>query len=207
MHHTKKRAFALAGGILASGLLLGSVAVAAPSAEMLSNTCAGCHGPDGVSAGPAMPTIAGQPAGFAGEILNQYRTGERHSTIMTRIAKGYTEEQLNAIAGFYGKLPWKSWENAAQSKMATPVDEALAKAGAALHKKAKCSKCHEEDGRSTEDDTPRIAGQWVDYLIVKFEDYKNPDVDVPQPKKMAKSINKLSMDDLKALAHFYASQK
>jgi len=29
------------------------------SASMLSDTCLGCHGPDGISAGPATPTISG----------------------------------------------------------------------------------------------------------------------------------------------------
>ena len=32
---------------------------ATPSARMLANTCAGCHGTDGSSVGPASPTIAG----------------------------------------------------------------------------------------------------------------------------------------------------
>lgn len=207
MHNHKKRAMVLAGGILASGMLLGTAALAGSSAPMLSNTCAGCHGPDGVSAGPGMPTIAGQPAGFQAEVLKQFKSGDRPSTIMQRIAAGYSDEELGQIAAHFAGKKWMNATGNPNSKMATPVDAALAEQGAKVHKSAKCYKCHDNDGRSTEDDTPRLAGQWLDYLQIKFDDYKNADLNVPQPKKMAKAIEKLSADDLKALAHFYASQQ
>ena len=48
------------GVLIAFSLALGGVAFAAtPSASMLANTCAGCHGPKGNSHGPATPTISG----------------------------------------------------------------------------------------------------------------------------------------------------
>jgi sulfide dehydrogenase cytochrome subunit len=208
MHKLPKNTLALAGCVLASGLLMGSVAQAeGPDAAMLSNTCAGCHGPNGVSAGPAMPSIAGQPANYQFEILKQFRSDERHSTIMGRIAKGYTEEELKVIAKFYAEKKWQNSASAPQSTMATPVDATLASAGAGIQKKKKCANCHEDNGHSTEDDMPRMAGQWVDYLTIKMSDYKDAELKNPQPKKMAKAIAKLSADDINALAHFYASQQ
>ena len=44
--------------IMGAGLLLGSAHVtAAPTATMLDDTCAGCHGTDGVSTGQATPSL------------------------------------------------------------------------------------------------------------------------------------------------------
>jgi sulfide dehydrogenase cytochrome subunit len=45
----------MAGGIVCSGYIYAET----PTATMLANTCAGCHGTNGSSVGPSSPTIAG----------------------------------------------------------------------------------------------------------------------------------------------------
>lgn len=205
MQKNKRSSLVLAGGLLAGVLFAAAPAMAGPSSTMLADTCAGCHGYDGVSAGPAMPTVAGQPAGYAKEVLIGFKSGERSATIMDRIAKGYSDDELGVIADFYAKKKWADASNHENSKMATPVDPKLAAAGKKLVKK--CNKCHEDEGRSTVDDMPRIAGQWLDYLLIKFQDYKNPESKSPMPKKMKKQVAKLSEADLAAIAHYYASVK
>lgn len=207
MQHKKLRITTMTAGLLLAGGLLVSSGVQAgePSAAALADTCAGCHGTDGVSAGPSMPTIAGMPAGYLKELMRAFKSGERPSTIMGRLTQGYSEAEIDQISDVYAA---KSWGNAVINpnlKEGTTVDAAQAATGKKAAKR--CGKCHEDGGRSTEDDTPRLAGQWVDYLIFKMEDYKNPDMTVPQPKKMKKQIDKLSAEQLKAIAHFYASQQ
>jgi sulfide dehydrogenase cytochrome subunit len=201
----KKRTLVLACGLLAGAMLLSSPASAEPTAEILSDTCAGCHGFDGNSAGPAMPNIAGQPAEYTKDIMMGFQSGERSATIMDRIAKGYTEQQIGTIANFYAKKTWKNAVSNPNSKMATTINADLVKKGATLTKK--CAKCHENNGHSIEEGMPRLAGQWVDYLKIKLHDYNNPELKNPQPKKMAKQIKKLAPADLDAIAHFYASQQ
>ncbi|NGZ25971.1 MAG: cytochrome c4 [Magnetococcales bacterium] len=206
MQQKAKRTLVLAGGLLAGVLTMSATpALAEMSAEMLSNTCAGCHGTNGVSAGPAMPTIAGMPAEHIKNMMKGFKSGERPSTIMDRISKGYTDEEIAAIAGFFAKQKWGNAVSGPNSKMATPIDAKLAKDG----KKAadKCDKCHEDNGKAQEDDVPRLAGQWLDYIQIRMDDYKNPALKVPQPEKMAKQMDKKTPEELKAIAHFWASQK
>lgn len=205
MQRKMKGLLAVAGGLLGGALLFGGTALAGATPEMLSNTCAGCHGANGVSAGPAMPTIAGMPAAHLEKMMQEFKTGKRPTTIMDRLAKGYSDEEIKAIAGYISKQKWGNAVSNENSKMATPVDEKLAKQGKALEEK--CGKCHEKEGRSQEDDVPRMAGQWVDYLLMKMDEYKNDKIKVPQPEKMGKQMEAKSLDELKALAHFYASQK
>lgn len=205
MQYKRKSTLVLAGALLAGGLLLNSVAQAGPSAEMLSNTCAGCHGTLGVSAGPSMPTIAGMPAEHLKKIMLEFKKGTRPSTIMGRLMKGYSDEELASIATFFSKQKWANAQSAPQSVMATKVDPKLAAQGEKMQKN--CAKCHDDNGRSQEDDVPRLAGQWLDYLLIKAEDYKNDSMKVPQPEKMEKQMTKKSLEELQALAHFYASQK
>ncbi|MBF0282920.1 MAG: cytochrome c4 [Magnetococcales bacterium] len=201
----KKSTTLLTSALLAGGLLLAGSAMAGASPEMLSNTCAGCHGPDGVSAGPSMPSIAGMPAKHLEGMLKEFKDGSRHSTIMVRVAKGYSDEELKTIAEFYSKLKWGDAKTNPNMVEDTKVDPALAKKGKAIADK-QCEKCHEEGGVKQDESTPRMAGQWLDYLLIKMADLKDPNFKVPQEKKMKEKVDKLSVDELKATAHFYASQ-
>ena len=70
-------------------------------ASMLSYTCAGCHGTDGVSPG-SIPSIACKSADSIEKSLREYRDGKRFSTVMGRHVKGYTDQEIQLIAGFFG---------------------------------------------------------------------------------------------------------
>jgi sulfide dehydrogenase cytochrome subunit len=70
-------------------------------AMMLSNSCMGCHGPQGVSPG-AIPSIAGKSADFIEQAMLEFRRGERPSTVMQRHAKGYTDDDIRLIADYFG---------------------------------------------------------------------------------------------------------
>jgi len=204
----KTRMMMMAAGFAAFGLAAGQATAGSnPSAALLAGTCAGCHGTNGASGGPAMPTLTGMPKALMADLMGEFKSGDRPSTIMQRIAKGYTDKQIGQMAGFFESQKWQNATslNALLASKATKVDSGLAAKGKKLAKK--CGKCHEDDGRSTEDDTGRLAGQWLDYLLFKMADYKNPDMDVPQGKKMRKQMDKKSLEELTAIAHYYAHQK
>jgi len=70
-------------------------------ASMLSNTCAGCHGTDGISPG-SIPSIACKSADSIEKALMEYRDVKHFSTVMGRLVKGYTDQEIQLIAGFFG---------------------------------------------------------------------------------------------------------
>jgi sulfide dehydrogenase cytochrome subunit len=70
-------------------------------AAMLSYTCAGCHGTDGISPG-SIPSIACKTPETIETALKEYREGKRFSTVMGRHVKGYTDQEIQLIAGFFG---------------------------------------------------------------------------------------------------------
>ncbi len=194
----KKR---LQGILIASGVVLaGPVLAATPSASMLGNTCAGCHGTNGNSNGPATPTIAGMSSEYFIEAMAEYKSGERPSTIMGRIAKGYTEEEVKLMAGFFSK---KKMERQPQQ-----VDAKMAKKGMKLHEKY-CEKCHEDGGRSSEDDAGILAGQWLPYLHYTMDDFISGKREMS--KKMKKKVEQLQSkggdEAVNALLEYYGSQK
>ncbi len=71
-----------------------------PSGAVLANTCFSCHGPDGRSAGD-MPTIAGKSENFIIEKLKAFKSDSLDATIMNRIAKGFSDEEIAALAKFF----------------------------------------------------------------------------------------------------------
>ena len=171
----------------------------APGA-LLAAQCAGCHGPSGNSVGPAIPTIAGQNKDVLVGMMKEYASGEYPSTIMGRIAKGYDEKDLEAIAEYFSR---QKFVPAKQE-----FDAAAAKEGAKLAEKY-CEKCHEDGGKKVDEDIARLAGQWLPYLQFTMADFMSGKREMP--KKMKTRVEKLvkSKGDkgLNAVLNFYASQQ
>jgi sulfide dehydrogenase cytochrome subunit len=187
----------LVGIALAAGLSLGGAAHAAPpTAEMLSLACAGCHGTNGGSAGLTMPTLASHSKAAIVDAMKKFKSGERPSTVMGRLAKGYTDADFAAMGDFFSKQKFHPTTQ--------KVDAAKAKKGADMAEEA-CSRCHIDDGKEGKDDTPVMAGQWLEYLQIQAALYDSGKRKMPD--EMAKRWNKLSKEDREALLHFYASVK
>jgi len=66
----------------------------------IGSACFGCHGAVGMSGAAIPPIILGAPAAFIESALKGFRDGSRPSTIMGRIAKGYTDEDIAAVAQY-----------------------------------------------------------------------------------------------------------
>ncbi|MCK9352649.1 MAG: c-type cytochrome [Gallionella sp.] len=188
------------GMALALGaLVMSAVAHAAPpSAEMLSNACGGCHGTNGASAGPSMPSLAGQNKDFFIDAMKKFKSGERPGTVMSRLAKGYSDEQVVAMAEFFAQ------QKPAPAAQKAAVDRAKVAKGKSVYNSA-CKRCHLENGKDFEEDTPVVAGQWLKYLQIQMAEFQSGARKMSEKK--TEKVKSLTADDWDAVAHFYASQK
>lgn len=99
----------LAARLLPALLMLAGASAVATAAEVpqvpqgarLAATCVACHGTNGATQGNALPALAGQPRQTLSDSLRAYKTGLRQSTIMTQIARGYTDEQIEQLAAYF----------------------------------------------------------------------------------------------------------
>ncbi|WP_178863011.1 c-type cytochrome [Thiomicrorhabdus cannonii] len=85
---------------LTAGLLV-TASAQASEAPAKANTCVGCHGMDGNSVVPNFPKLAGQHAAYLEKQLKDFRDGFRKDATMTPFAKGLTDEEIKALAGYY----------------------------------------------------------------------------------------------------------
>lgn len=63
-------------------------------------SCANCHGTNG-KAQPGMESLAGASKSDLVRKMQDYKTGRRPATVMHQLAKGYTDEQIEAIAAYF----------------------------------------------------------------------------------------------------------
>ncbi|ALG69293.2 c-type cytochrome [Beggiatoa leptomitoformis] len=91
--------------IFSMGLFLFTPALlAVPSSlEIQANTCNVCHGEEGLSQG-SVPSLKAKPIAYLEQVLLAFKADKQVGTIMNRVAKGFTDEELTAIAHYYAEL-------------------------------------------------------------------------------------------------------
>jgi sulfide dehydrogenase cytochrome subunit len=178
------------------GVAFTGLAHAVDNVQGLAMTCNNCHGTGGVSVGLSMPSIAGLSESYLKNIMTEWKTGARASANMTRLIKGYTDDEIAALAQYYSKLPWKP---AVQSASA----DILAKGKEATER---CETCHGATGGQPDDaDTPMLAGQWAKYMELELLKYRDEGF-LMTHKKMIRNARKMEEGDVATAAKFYGAQ-
>ena len=193
---------ALVGGALALGLSSLAFAEDGPTGKMLVDTCAGCHGTNGNSVGPASPSISAMDPIVFVDTMIAFTNGDTYSTIMGRIAKGYTEEEFERMGEYLHKQQYIAAKQ--------DYDESLVEEGAKLHDKY-CEKCHIEGGVPVpdEEDYYILAGQWTPYLKYAMTDFEAERRIMPKKmgRKMEEMYENEGKEAMAALYAFWASQQ
>ena len=90
--------------VLASLAVLAGVPVRAADAPLGASSCTGCHASQKI-AGSVIPRIAGRKAEDIVQFMREYRSGAWPSSVMGRIAKGFDDRQIDAIAAWFAAQP------------------------------------------------------------------------------------------------------
>jgi len=196
---------------LCLGVVLGAavtIEAGAADPKTLVAPCEDCHGKDGASQEPGIPTIGGYSAVYITDSLAayldksrpcedvKYPAGEHKgdTTNMCKSAEGLTEAEAEQAAEYFAGKPFVPAKQ--------DFDAELAKVGKGIHA-LKCKKCHEDGGSSPDDDAGILAGQWMPYLEDQFEEYTEGKRLMTE--KMQPKMEELSADDIRALINYYGS--
>lgn len=85
--------------VAAGVVLAGSPSAAAEAAPPGALACSGCHAP--VAVPSRLPRLHGRPAAEIVALMAAYRAGSTPATVMDRIARGFSEAEIEAIAAWY----------------------------------------------------------------------------------------------------------
>jgi cytochrome c553 len=158
-----------------------------------AESCAGCHGADGISPNDTWPSLAGQNAAYLVRILGAYKSGAQTDVMMSPVAKSLTDAEIQNLAAYYSRLSCKP---AAGAKAAGDVA-----AGAALAKN--CAACHGETGVGANPAWPDLAAQKAVYLANTLKAFR---AGLRKDPMMASVVRGLSDADIANLAAYYAVQ-
>ncbi|MBK1658854.1 c-type cytochrome [Paracraurococcus ruber] len=165
-----RRARVLAAAVLAAAAFVpmawaaGDAARGAAVAE--ARSCGGCHGAQGVSAQPGIPSLAAQQAEFVTLQMILFREGIRDAAPMNQLSQGLSDQQVEDLAAYYASLP-----PGVPGDRAAPR-EALAQEGARLSERLRCGICHRADYHG-QNQVPRIAGQREEFLAHALQGYRD----------------------------------
>lgn len=158
------------------------------------DTCLACHGEDGRSETPGVPSLGGQPMHFAMMQLFLFRERRRDAPPMGDIAAPMTDSDLRAFSQAIAALP--------PPEPASGADPRRYARGAALADRHLCGSCHRPD-YSGQAQMPRLAGQREAYLLKALRDYKSG-ARIGSTAAMAEVLHGITDDQLADLAHYLA---
>jgi cytochrome subunit of sulfide dehydrogenase len=90
----------LAASLVVSAASMAQGQTDALQTRSLAASCSNCHGTNGVAA-PGMVALAGYDRNSLIKNMADFKSGARPATIMHQLAKGYSEAQIDAIAGYF----------------------------------------------------------------------------------------------------------
>ena len=108
MRHSMAKLFVISSLLLSLAVTIWPLKVMAQEESDLGKItyekwCAGCHGTDGKSPS-SIPSLYGKSSKYIEASLIEFLHGTRKGTVMNRIAKGYSENDIKLIAKYFGKL-------------------------------------------------------------------------------------------------------
>lgn len=166
-----------------------------PAIRQLVQTCAACHGADGNSKDPQYPVLAGQSWRYIYNQLRDFKEGRRQNPLMSPMAANLTRDQMIALGNYFAAQKPKP--------VAFQADGKHVEAGKKIADAALCSMCH-LGGFVGQNEIPRVAGQWPQYVRKQLEDFraKRRTNDAGNMTSIARN---LSDDDIENLAQYIAN--
>jgi cytochrome c553 len=144
---------------------LAALPAAAQSVQERLPTCLACHGENGQSQTPEVPSLGAQQAFFITVQLLMFRDRMRVVAPMNDMANGLSDDDLGRFAAIIAKLP-------APQPPSGPADAARVERAGALIEQNHCNFCH-TPSFAGQQNIPRIADQREDYLVKALRGYKD----------------------------------
>ena len=171
--------------------------------------CSACHGPQGRATNQGyFPRIAGKPAGYLYNQLVNFREGRRRHEAMTYLIDHMSDAYLREIADHFAglNLPYPAPQTQTAARTALERGEQLVRHGDPARGIPACSTCHGTNMTGIAPAMPGLLGLPRDYLLGQFGGWRNGERRAVAPDCMKEIAQRLSADDVGAMADWLSSQ-
>lgn len=151
--------------------------------------CTGCHGENGVSTTPGVPSLAGQQPAYLILSTQEYSSGRRGHVEKEEMLQGLGDVDIENMAMFFAS-------QAPESREPPPFGDP--RAGEPLT--AVCGSCHGARGVSPDPMVPTLAGQEAVYLVNSIKAYRD------DQRSHENMIDDISEAEIESIAAFYSIQ-
>jgi len=174
--------------------MMGSTTWAADEMPAKAATCLACHGVNGNSSMPGVPSLAAQNARYIYLQLRDYQEGRRENIMMTPMAAGLTRPEMQELANYFSqqKLSSKNFK----------ADPDKVKKGIAKADETLCAMCHLGEFKG-QNEIPKVAGQNFDYVVSMLKAFKAK-TRTNDAGNMTSVASTLSDEDIENLGHYIA---
>lgn len=158
--------------LLAASLLVSAVALAGDPAagKEKAQPCTACHGPDGNSAAPSFPKLAGQNEKYMIKQLQDIQSGARPVPQMTGQLDGMDDGDFADIAAWYASQEMTTGQ--AEPDL-VEKGEKIYRAGIADREIPACTGCHSPTGQgNAAAGYPVLAGQHAQYTAAQLRAFR-----------------------------------
>ena len=149
-----------------------SASAADPEAgKAKSATCAACHGVTGSSSNPMWPSLGGQHESYIVQQLQAFQSGLRSDPMMTPMAMGLAEQDMQDIAAYYSQ---QTPPTLTAEPGSIELGEKLYRGGNAATGVPACLACHGAEGAgNAAAGWPRLGGQHAEYIAKQLTLYRS----------------------------------
>lgn len=171
--------------------------------------CVACHGVDGAGqAAAGNPRLAGLDAAYLQKQLDDFASGARESTVMKPTASALGEDERQALALYYSKLPLPSALASPATSMpaADSAGAVLATRGDWSREVPGCVQCHGPGGVGVGAHFPPLAGQSAVYIATQLKAWQNGTRHNDPLQLMQHLSEALNAQEVDAVAAWFAAQ-
>lgn len=174
-----------------------------------AKACTVCHGEQG-RAGPDgyYPRLAGKPAGYLFNQLQNVRDGRRHYALMRGLLEPLSDDYLWELAQYFSALhvPYPAPQPSTAAPAVLARGRTLALDGDASRAIAPCQQCHGKALTGAAPHVPGLLGLPRAYLNAQLGAWRTQARQAHAPDCMADIAKGLSETDVAALTHWLAAQ-
>lgn len=180
---------------------------AARGQPIASTVCGACHGPDGNSAIPVNPKLAGQHAEYLFKQMKGFKPvdgkpAERVNPIMNGIIAAFDEGQMRDFAAYFASQTQKG--ETAKNRETVELGQKLYRGGDQAKGLPACAACHGPAGAGIPAQYPRIGGQYAEYTEAQLRSFREGSR-ANDPNKMMQMVAlKMTDAEIKAVSDYVA---